>query len=204
MGTATSKRAALATVAAALALAGCGGHSSAPRSTAGDTSTSATAQPAAFAWLRPSAPPSGWATARIPVGAAISYPPAWTKVKGDPGTATAALFGPAHVYVGYLNLTPRQGTETLGNWGRFRVGHNAEEGDRNVRTLSLTTNRPLGGATASCVEDAYTTSTGASYQEIACLLTGRRSSVVAVGAAPPDDWARVAPALERAIASVTA
>jgi hypothetical protein len=150
------------------------------------------------------APPAGWATARIPSGAAISYPPGWRRIKGDPGTASAALFGPGHEFVGYLNLTPRQGEETLANWGRFRIEHNGEEGDRHIRRLAVASQRRLQGATASCVEDEYTTADGARYVEIACLFNGRRGSVVAVGASPPDDWPRVAPSLERAITTVAA
>jgi hypothetical protein len=193
-------------------LAGCGGHGSARNSTAGQsaaqpTSTArqaATPRAGPFAWLRTAAPPTGWATIRIASGAAISYPPGWTRVKGDRGTASAALFGPGHRFVGYLNLTPRQGEETLANWGRFRIEHNGEEGDRDVRRLAVAIQRRLRGATASCVKDQYTTADGARYVEIACLFSGRRTSVVAVGASPPDDWARVAPSLERAITSVNA
>jgi hypothetical protein len=54
------------------------------------------------------------------------------------------------------------------------------------------------------VEDTYTTATGARYVELACLIAGRRTSVVIVGASPPSDWARVEPLLERAITSVVA
>jgi hypothetical protein len=222
-GTATSRRTALGIAAVALLLAGCGGHGPARSSTAAGPSTaSSTAGPStassaatnrsarpsgatsSFAWLRTAAPPAGWTTTRIPSGAAFSYPPGWTRIKGDPGTATAALFGPNHQFVGYLNLTPRQGEETLANWGRFRIEHNGEEGDRDVRRLAVAIQRRLRGATASCVKDQYTTADGARYVEIACLFSGRRTSVVAVGASPPDDWARVAPSLERAITSVNA
>jgi hypothetical protein len=213
MGTATSRRGALGIAAVALLLAGCGGHGTARSSTAarasttsttGTPSASGTAPEPPFAWLRTAAPPAGWRTARIAGGAAFSYPPGWTRIKGDPGTASAALFGPGHEFVGYLNLTPRQGEETLANWGRFRIEHNGEEGDRDVRRLAVAIQRPLSGATVSCVKDQYTTANGAKYVEIACLFAGRRTSVVAVGASPPDDWARVAPSLERAITSVTA
>jgi hypothetical protein len=209
MGTATYSRLSLGIAAAVLLLAGCGGHG--PRRaggettvTGGETTTAATKHNTTFAWLRPAAPPPGWPSARIPSGAAMSYPPGWVRIHGDPGTATVALFGAHHGYVGYLNLTPRQGAETLGNWGHFRVDHNADEGDRNISTRAVALRRALRGATGSCVEDAYTTATGARYAELACLIEGRRTSAVIVGASPPDDWPRIEPLLERAITSVVA
>jgi hypothetical protein len=199
------KRAALGIAAAALLLAGCGGHSSGSRPGGGSSTVNQrTAHAPAFAWLRPSAPPAGWPVVRISSGAAMAYPPGWSRIKGDPGTASAALIGPEQRYVGYLNLTPRQGAENLADFGRFRVEHNAEEGDRNVRTVAVARSRHLRGATGSCVQDAYTTATGARYVEIACFVQGRRTSVVVVGAAPPDAWSRISPLLERTITSVTA
>jgi hypothetical protein len=134
----------------------------------------------------------------------MAYPPGWVPVKADPGTASVALFSAKHTYLGYLNITPRQGNETLANWGHFRVDHNAEEGDRNLTTVAVATGRHLGGGAASCVQDAYTTSAGIRYMEIACLAAGRRTSVVIVGAGPPTDWATVSPLLERAITSLSA
>jgi hypothetical protein len=137
---------------------------------------------------------SHWPTVRIASGAAISYPPGWRLIRGDPGTATAVLLH-GHRFVGYLNLTPRQGEETVANWRTFRPEHNVEEGDRDVRTLP--TKSPRG----TCVRDAYTTATGTRYIELACLVPGRHPSVV-VGAAPPSNWSAISPLLKRAIASV--
>jgi hypothetical protein len=134
----------------------------------------------------------------------MPYPPGWRRISGDPGTASAALLGGSKQFLGYLNLTPRQGAETLATWARFRVEHNADEGSRNITTLASGTGRWFRDATGSCVEDAYTTSSGTRYREIACLVEVRRTSVVIVGASPLEDWARVAPMLQRAIAGVTA
>jgi hypothetical protein len=183
-------------------LAGCGGHST--RSRTGATTTATTPRATVFGWLHAAPTPAGWPSARIPAGAAMSYPPGWVRIHGDPGTATVALFGAHHRYIGYLNLTPREGAESLGNWGHFRVDHNADEGDRDIATRAVALRRALRGATGSCVEDTYTTATGARYVELACLIAGRRTSVVIVGASPPSDWARVEPLLERAITSVVA
>jgi hypothetical protein len=196
MGTATSRLAAvaIAVVSAALA-AGCGSarHNQPGRSAA-----------ATFAWLNQAAPPAGWPTVRIPNGATVSYPPGWSRIHGDPGTATVALLSRGGQYLGYLNLTPRQGTETLADYARFRVDHNGDEGDRAIRTLAAATKRRFGPGYASCVQDSYTTKTGARYVELACLVTGPRTSVVVVGAGAPQNWPRVSPLIQRAISTTTA
>jgi hypothetical protein len=181
MATATS-RAALPGIAAlaVVAVAGCGGG------------------PGPFAWVSPQASPAGWSVARIATGAAVPIPPHWKRISGDRGTATAATFdGHGHI-VGYLNLTPRQGRETLANWRTFRVEHNADEGEKNVRRLAVAEGLRFGSGRGACVKDSYTTATGAAYVELACLIHG----TVIVGAAPPRDWASIAPLLERSIAAV--
>lgn len=114
------------------------------------------------------------------------------------------MFGRHRAFLGYLNITPRQGAETLSGWTRFRLEHNAEEGERGVTGLASTAIRRAGGQRWSCVKDAYRTAAGPSYVELACLIAGPRSTVVAVGASPPQAWPRVSPLLERAIASVRA
>jgi hypothetical protein len=173
-------------VALVIALAGAGGSS--PRRASGP-----------FAWLRPASPPAGWHAARTPDGAALSYPPGWTAIKTDPGTASVALRG-GGLIDGYLNVTPRQGTETLANWSRFRPQKNRAEGARNVRLLAATSDARFRSAHGSCVIDTYTTSvTG--YEEIACLVSGPRSSDVVVAAAPARLWRDRSAALERAVSS---
>lgn len=106
--------------------------------------------------------------------------------------------------MGYLNLTPRQGRESLSNWLSFRVDHNRDEGDRAVRRLAGATNLGFGDARGSCVRDSYTTKTGAHYVEIACLVVGSRTGVVVVGAAPPSSWGQESGAIKRSIAGVRA
>jgi hypothetical protein len=133
----------------------------------------------------------------------MSYPPNWKPIAGDRGTATVVLLRGRHGYQGYLNLTPRQGGETLANWRRVRVDHNRDEGDRHVSMLAAASPRPFGEGRASCVKDSYATSSGADYIEIACLAAGRRGSVVIVGASPPAAWGRVSPELERAISTLS-
>jgi hypothetical protein len=113
------------------------------------------------------------------------------------------LLGPHQRILGYLNVTPRQGQETQANWARFRIEHNAEEGDRDVRRLASAGELRFRTGRGACVQDSYATSAGARYIEIACLVTGRRSESVIVAAAPPSAWASVAPAMERAISTLT-
>lgn len=197
MGTETSRTRAgalaAAIVALGLVLAACGGQARVTTSTAGG-----------FGWLRPAPAPAGWRAAVIPSGAAMSYPPRWRRISGDAGTATTVLLNGEHRIAGYLNLTPRQGSETLSNWGRFRVDHNADEGDRSIRRLDVGTGLRFHDGQGSCVRDSYTTSSGNPYVELACIVAGQRRTTVIVGASPPQMWRHVAPTLERAIASFTA
>ena len=198
-------RAAAGLGALAVACAGCGGsgHSSTGSATAASASTgSATTRAsgsAAFAWLRPRPAPTGWRLARIPTGAVLAYPPSWRSVKTDPGTASAALLTPSGRYLGYLNITPKQGTETLASWATFRVDHNHEEGDRSVTRLAYATGLRFLDGRGNCVKDAYVSGTGVHYVEIACLVAGAKTSTVIVGAGPPSAWAQVSPTLERSI-----
>jgi hypothetical protein len=140
---------------------------------------------------------------RIPSGAAVAYPPAWARIKSDVGSGSAALLATRDRIVGYLNLTPQQGGETLANWSRFRVAHNGMEGDRSVVTLAAARNLRFRTGRGSCVRDSYTTTTANHYIELACIVAGRRATTIVVGAAPPEWWSRISPLLERAISSLT-
>jgi hypothetical protein len=157
---------------------------------------------AAFAWLRPAAAPTGWGTARTSGGAAIAYPPGWRTIKTDPGTASVALIGNGDRIDGYLNVTPKQGPETLANWSQFRTGHNRGEGDRNVRVIASSGGLSFRTGHGSCVIDTYDTSK-ATYREIACLVSGHGSTSVVVAAAPSALWSREAATLQRAVSSFT-
>jgi hypothetical protein len=154
----------------------------------------------AFAWLHPASPPAGWNVARIRDGAALPYPPGWRPLKTDPGTASFALLRGGDQIDGYLNATPKQGAETLGNWSRFRPEHNRGEGDRSVRLIASANDLAFRSGRGSCVIDDYTTSK-ATYREIACLVSGPRSSAVVVAAAPSALWDHQAATLERAVSS---
>lgn len=185
--------AAMAITVAANAPAGRGVRSAADTAPGGDTG--------AFAWLRPAAAPAGWSTGELPSRAArLAYPPGWRPIRTDPGTFSVALIGPRGAIRGYLNATPLSGHETLANWSRFRPDHNREEGDRRVVRDASATGLRFRAARGSCVIDHYATAS-ARYREIACIVRGSKATTVVVGAAPPRDWARLGPAIERSIAS---
>jgi hypothetical protein len=152
-----------------------------------------------FAWLHPAPPPAGWKVARSS-GGALAYPPGWRPIKTDPGTASVALLGGGDRIEGYLNATPKQGAETLANWSRFRLEHNVGEGDRSVHFIASARHLSFRSGRGSCVIDDYTTSK-ATYREIACLVSGPRSSAVVVAAAPIALWDQQAAKLERAVSS---
>jgi hypothetical protein len=159
-------------------------------------------QAPAFRWLHPGRPPRGWKLARLPSGATtFAYPRTWRPIQTDPGTASVALIGHGGSIRGYLNATPRQGTETLANWPSFRIQHLREEHSTDVRLIASAQRLRFRSGQGSCVIDSYRTSR-ARYREIACLVAGTRTSSVVLGAAPSRTWAQQAGTIERAIASL--
>jgi len=185
---ATVSLAAVAVAAALLIVGAGGGQSSHPRASG------------PFAWLHPAPPPTDWSIARIANGATLAYPPGWRPIRTDPGTASLALLGARGRIDGFLNATPKQGTETLANWSRFRVEHNRGEGSRSVHLVASAKDLSFRSGRGSCAIDTYVTSK-ARYREIACLVSGSRSSAVVVAAAPIQLWTHQAATLERAVAS---
>jgi hypothetical protein len=182
-----------ATVAAFFCVWGAGADASAP----------VNGRASAFRWLHPQPPPRGWRLARLPSGAAsFAYPTTWRTIRTDPGTASVALIGRGHLIRGYLNATPRQGTETLANWPSFRIQHvGEEEHSKDVRLIASAHGLRFRSGKGSCVIDSYPTSR-TRYREIACLVAGTHTSSVIVGAAPAKTWAQQAQTIERAIASL--
>jgi hypothetical protein len=152
-----------------------------------------------------SRPPASWTSATISSGAAtLAYPPGWKPIPGDAGTISVALRDRAGLYRGYLNVTPRQGSERLAGWAAFRTHRNTEDGDRGVRELSSSEHVAFMHARGSCVEDAYLSRVGAHpYRELACIVAGRRSTSVFVGATLVSDWGTLGPVVRRAAATLT-
>ena len=184
-------------------LAGCGGtYVSSGMKPATRPTTNVRAKPGAFAWLRPSGTPAGWSLAALPGGgeSRLAIPPRWRQISGDAGTVSAARGGSGRVVDGYLNLTPKQGDETLANWPRFRIAHNRDEGDFHVTQLASGSGLRFRGGHGSCVIDDYNT-VRTRYREIACLVAGRRHSTVIVAAAKPRTWNARHRELEQAVSS---
>ena len=199
---------ALVLLAAAFAT-GCGGSgSTGSASSSRSASASGGARGAAgqpdFAWLDPGPPPAGWAQARLPGSVVLTYPSSWHRVHSDPGTVSVARTDPgSDLIADYLNVTPRQGDETLQDWARFRPAHNAEEGQRHVQVVAAAGGLRFRDGRGSCVIDRYRTP-ATSYQEIACLVRGPRTASVIVAAGLAARWAQDAPALERAVSAFLA
>jgi hypothetical protein len=154
----------------------------------------------AFSWLRPGPAPAGWQQVTTPTSeATLSYPPGWMPIPGDRGTVTRSLRDASGRYLGYLNVTPRQGDERLHGWAAFRAGHNVEEGDRQVRLIAAADGVRFRGARGSCVIDDYVSKVaGNHYREIACLVSGHRHTDVFIAAGLKRDWPAVGSSLERA------
>jgi hypothetical protein len=208
MATATSRPirrhralvAALAFVSAAT-LAACGGSSTSDEA---DTGPPAPPNPAAFAWLDPASPPADWQTKDLPSGdATLAYPAGWHLTRTDPGTVTAARTAGGEI-LGYLNVTPQQGAENLGNWASFRPAHNRDEGDSDLVPLASAAGLGFRNGMGSCVKDRYATESAHHYVEVACIVRGATATTVIVGATPPSLWARMSPAIEQAISSFAA
>jgi hypothetical protein len=166
---------------------------------AGATSASP-ANPSNFRWLVPAPAPSSWKHLRLPSGGAtLAYPPSLAPISGDKGSLTVQRKDSSGRVVVYLNVTPKQGAETLTNWPAFRMAHNRAE-DKTVQEDARAVGLPFFGGVGSCVIDHYITKFHANhYREIACFVQGRTSASVIVAAALESDWARAAPMLERAV-----
>ena len=189
-----SRRLVVVAASIAVSLGVCGG--------AADGLASVNTKTPAFRWLQPQPTPPGWKLARLPSGkATFAYPRTWRPIRTDPGTASVALLGHGRSIRGYLNLTPRQGTETLANWPSFRIEHLGDEGSTDVRRIASAHGLTFRSGRGTCVIDSYRTSR-ARYREIACLVAGTRTSSVIVGAAPSKTWAQQAKTIELAIATL--
>lgn len=195
----------LAWLVAAL-LSACSAHpahpaaASASKQSSGAKQLSGAVRPG-FGWLAPGSPPRAWSRARLRDGAVLAYPASWRRIRSDSGSVSAARIDRrSGLIADYLNATPQQGDETLQNWTTFRPAHNAEEGDSQVQVLAAAHGLPFRAGRGSCVVDRYRTPV-TTYQEIACLVRGPRSTNVVVAATRVTRWSEVAPTLERAVSA---
>jgi hypothetical protein len=156
-----------------------------------------------FDWLAPTAPPATWARLTVASGhGTLSSPPGFRAVDGDPGTLSVTLRNSAGTYLGYLNVTPHQGHESLLDWAALRLSHLL--GDDAVSVHEGATAQSFGTAAAvrSCVTDDYVTTVGHDhFHEVVRYVTSGSVSSVVVAATPSGDPAHVWTQLERAVAA---
>ncbi|HVB26418.1 MAG TPA: hypothetical protein VNE21_00740 [Mycobacteriales bacterium] len=167
----------------------------------GPTATGGTST--AFAWFQPGAQPAGWVQRSLPDREArLSYPPTLDPQRSDPGSVSVGLTSGAGAVLVYLNVTPRQGAETLADWADFRVAHLREETARAVRRTAVGTGLHFRGGVGSCVVDEYTTRVHANtYEEIACLVQGRHGASVLVAATLRAAWATYSGLVQRVVSA---
>jgi len=152
-----------------------------------------------FNWFRPARAPAGWRDVALPSGSAVLfYPARFRLVAGDPGTASVEVRDRSGNTIGYLNATPQQAHETLGDWPAFRIAHQRDE-ETSVREEARVFGLAFRGGTGSCVIDDYTTPIKHRYREIACFVRGRHKGSVIVAAATPTNWKNIGNELEQAI-----
>jgi len=147
--------------------------------------------------------PAGWHTASLLGGRAVlAYPPAMHLVAGDRGTVSAVRFTAAGGYLMYLNVTPKQSTETLRNWPGFRIEHLKKENALTARLRAVSRGVRFLGGTGTCVVDDYLTKIKSNhYTELACFVRGQTTASVIVAAAPTARWPSTSAVLMRAVAA---
>jgi hypothetical protein len=194
-------------VAAAVTLSACAGQPSASQPSASQPGTNQPGtnqpSPAEFAWFHARPALDGWHRISLPDGQAVlSYPQSLHALASDQGTVSEGLTTNSGTALVYLNVTPRQGDETLRDWPEFRLDHLLEDDASAARMTGQATGLKFRGGLGSCVLDAYTTKVHANYfREIACFVQGARGSSVLVAATPAGDWGTYAGLLEQAVTS---
>ena len=199
LGGAAAPAAAL-TAALSLALFGCA--SSPAPSADGDGAAPATA-PAGFSWFRPGPAPGAWLRASLSGHrATLSYPGSLRPEHGDPGTVTVGSTARSGQVLVYLNVTPKQGGETLHNWPGFRAEHLREDGQSAVHLDGVSGPLTFRGGHGRCVVDNYTTDTHHNhYNEIACIVQGAHATSVLVAATSTAAWRANRALLEKVVSS---
>jgi hypothetical protein len=124
---------------------------------------------------------------------------------GDRGTVTVeSTAGSGEVLV-YLNVTPKQGGETLGNWTDFRLEHLREDGQTAVHLDAVSPALHFRGGPGRCVIDNYATKIHTNhYDEIACIVQGAHATSVLVAATSTTAWQAQRALLEEVVSSYQA
>ncbi len=156
-----------------------------------------------FSWLESTTPPATWLRLTVPSGlGTVPSPPGFRTVDGDPGTLSLALRNSTGTYLGYLNVTPRQGTETLQNWAAFRLTHLRGDDAVSVHEDASVESVRTATGVRSCVIDDYVTTVGHHhFHEVACYVMRGSAGSVVVAATPSGDPAHVWTQLERSVAA---
>jgi hypothetical protein len=190
--------------AAVVALVFARGHAGSGPVSSPAQSQAAQADPAGFAWFRSEAAPGSWLRASLAGRRGVlSYPSTLQAMPGDAGTVTFGLSTRSGAALIYLNVTPRQGGETLQNWPGFRVEHLREDGETDVRVDAMSGTLSFHGGPGRCVVDDYTTKIHNNhYREIACYVqgaSGARTASVLIAATRIVTWAQYGTLLERVV-----
>jgi hypothetical protein len=198
--------AATAALTAALSLALFGCASSSPGSTAGSGGAAPAAAPAGFGWFHPGPAPGAWLRASLSgQRATLSYPGSLRPQHGDPGTVTVGSTARSGAVLVYLNVTLKQGDETLHNWPDFRMEHLREDGQSAVHLDGVSGPLSFRGGHGRCVIDNYTTDEHHNhYNEIACIVQGAHATSVLVAATSTAAWQANRALLEKVVSSYQA
>jgi hypothetical protein len=159
-----------------------------------------------FAWLTPTAAPASWKQITLPTKIAVlSIPPQLHTAQADANAVSADQKDSHGHFLAYVNATPKQGSESLTNWPSFRAEHLRDESAVSVKSIATAKDVPFRGGRGSCLMDVYVTKVKHNaYREIACYVQGRTGGSVIIAAAPPSQWAKVGPVLERVVAAYRA
>jgi hypothetical protein len=192
--------AAALTAALSVALFGC---ASSPSPSADSDAAAPASTSAGFGWFHPGPAPGAWLHASLSgQSATLSYPGSLRPEHGDPGTVTVGSTARSGEVLVYLNVTPKQGDETLSNWTGFRLEHLREDGQSAVHLGGVSGPLNFRGGHGRCVMDNYTTDMHHNhYDEIACIVQGAHATSVLVAAASTAAWRANRALLERVVSS---
>jgi hypothetical protein len=171
--------------------------------TMGHPLSASSSMPRSFGWLASTTPPATWARLAVPAGlGTLSSPPGFRTVESDPGTLSVALRSPAGTYLGYLNVTPHQGDESLRDWAAFRLSHLRDDDAVSVHEDAMVTALRTRTGARSCVTDDYVTTIGHHhFHEVACYVMRGSASSVVVATTPSGDPAHVWTELQSVVAA---
>jgi hypothetical protein len=142
----------------------------------------------------------------LPGQAAVLSYPGWLRPEaGDSGTVTVGRDAQTGAVLAYLNVTARQGGETLRGWPGFRLAHLREDGDTAVHADATSPEVAFRGGHGRCVMDDYVTKIhGNHYREIACFVRALKGASVLVAASSASRWQAYGGVLEQAVSAYQA